>query len=100
MRRTDGSHGFALEDSGDAEHEEGYRFGYAYRLPRGVWDQLIAKAVDIRTELAQKKEEEARKALEAVRDKAEKYMSLFSNIDLNEITVPQSPFTGWRIAIG
>ena len=26
LRRTDGSHGFALEDGGDAEHEEGYRF--------------------------------------------------------------------------
>jgi len=26
LQRTDGSHGFALEDGGDAEHEEGYLF--------------------------------------------------------------------------
>ena len=26
LRRLDGGHGFALEDGGDAEHEEGYRF--------------------------------------------------------------------------
>ncbi|MCP4898454.1 MAG: hypothetical protein GY906_15880, partial [bacterium] len=26
LRRTDGSHGFALEDGGNAEHEEGYLF--------------------------------------------------------------------------
>ena len=33
IRRVDGTHGFALEDGGDAEHEEGYRFEGLIRTP-------------------------------------------------------------------